>query len=192
MAVATTRGSWISTLLGGTVLAIAGFGFGMLAGGLWESPGLVFHYLLGNTEEVALVAMETPAPAAERVEIVSAPSTDRAVETVEIRSSPSRAAEELDLPAVSAKPPAEPKAPVPAARMAIQVGAFAESRTAEKLASGLRSKGYRVYLSPGTGAGDARWRVRVGPFASEEEARKTAARLKAKEKLPTWVLSDDI
>ena len=74
--------------------------------------------------------------------------------------------------------------------MAVQVGAFSESRAAEKLAADLRAKGYPVYLSPGAGSGDARWRVRVGPLASKEEAGRTAARLKVEEKLPTWVLSE--
>ena len=61
-----------------------------------------------------------------------------------------------------------------------------------KLASSLRSSGLPVYVSPSAAAeGDQRWRVRVGPLATREEADRIAARLKAKEKLPTWVLSED-
>ncbi len=52
-------GGWIATLLGGLVLAVVGLGAGMLAGGLWEAPDLVFHYLSGGTEEVALATPES-------------------------------------------------------------------------------------------------------------------------------------
>ena len=74
----------------------------------------------------------------------------------------------------------------------MQVGAFAESSAAEELASSLRSSGLPVYVSPSAAAaGDQRWRVRVGPLATREEADRIAARLKTKEKLPTWVLTED-
>jgi len=185
MASESSRGGWISTLLGAGLLAVAGFGFGMLVGGLWESPDLVFHYLLGNTEEVAPLARETAPPASGRSLSASSPPAAETAATQPQR----RAGKEVDLPAVSARPPAQPAT---TAHLAVQVGAFAESRSAEKLAAGLRAKGYPVYLSPGANQGDARWRVRVGPFASEEEARRTAVRLKSEERLPTWVLSEEI
>jgi DedD protein len=190
MAAETARGSWISTLLGGTVLATVGFGVGMVAGGLWESPDLVFHYLMGSTEEAVLVVEAMPSRAISPSENVPAVSAGRPVETAAIRPRP-KTAKQADLPAVSAKP-WRAAVPAPAARIAVQVGAFSESRTAEKLAAGLRAKGYAVYLSPGADSGDARWRVRVGPLASKEEAGRVAARLKVDEKLPTWVLSEDI
>ncbi len=187
---AHARGGWFSTLLGGTALAVVGFGVGMLAGGLWESPDLVFHYLLGNTEEVARIEQEATVPPDESSLLVSAPTAAQAVERA-AAGEPERQAEQPELPAVAARPPSSPETPAPAIQMAVQVGAFAESRAAEKLADGLRRKGYPVYLSPGAGSGDARWRVRVGPLASKEEAGRTAARLKTEEKLPTWVLSED-
>jgi len=191
MATRTTGMGWFKTLLGGTVLAVAGFGIGMLAGGLWESPDLVFHYLTGGTEEVEGVAQETPAQP-ERSRASSTP-TAQAVAPAPAKK-PKRAAKEPALPAVSARPPlaSVAKLPAPSAenRMAVQVGAFSESRSAEQLATSLRAKGYTVYLSPGAESGDARWRVRVGPLVSREEAGRTAARLKAEEKLPTWVLSE--
>ena len=55
----------------------------------------------------------------------------------------------------------------------------------------LRSKGFPVYVSPGTNPGDSRWRVRVGPLGTRAEAEATAERLKKNEKLPTWILSED-
>ena len=74
----------------------------------------------------------------------------------------------------------------------MQVGAFAESRAAEQLAQSLRSSGLPVYVSPSAAAeGEQRWRVRVGPVATREEAERIASRLKSKEKLPTWVLTED-
>ena len=163
---AHARGGWFSTLLGGMALAVVGFGVGMLAGGLWESPDLVFHYLLGNTEEVARIAQETPAPPDESSLVVSAPTAARAVERAAI-GEPERQVEKPGLPAVSARPPSSPETPAPAIRMAVQVGAFAESRAAEKLAAGLRAKGYQVYLSPGAGSAPptSRPRVRAGTWS---------------------------
>ena len=86
MAARTTGGGWISTLLGGAVLAVGGFSVGLLGGGLWESPDLVFHYLMGNTEEVA--AQELPVPPKERL---SASPAATAPETAAV-SKPKRAA----------------------------------------------------------------------------------------------------
>ena len=73
----------------------------------------------------------------------------------------------------------------------MQVGAFAESSTAERLAERLREKGWQVYVSPGARAGESRWRVGVGPHPTREAASRAASRLKAQEKLPTWVLDED-
>ncbi len=157
--------SWPLSLVGLLLLALAGFGVGLLAGVAWKEPGLVASYVFGGTEEIAWGQAE------------SAPDT---------------------LPAVAAEAPVAPVnapalAPPPgkSERMAVQVGAFAESAAAERLARTLRDKGFPVYVSPGTSAGQPRWRVRVGPLASREEAEQAASRLKTVEKLPTWVLSED-
>ena len=115
------------------------------------------------------------------------------------------AAEPRELPDVAApSPPAPPAARgatrmrpevlspgASAARFAVQVGAFAESHSAERLADALRGKGFDVYVSAGASSGEPRWRVRVGPLPSREEAERVATRLKAEEKLPTWVLDED-
>jgi hypothetical protein len=153
-----SRGRWIATLAGFGVLAVFGFGLGLVGGAVWEAPGLVAGYLLGRGEEVAWGAQEPP-------DVAAAPLATSVV-------APD---------------------PVPASQggLAIQVGAFAESGSAERLAESLRAQGFSVYLSPGTGAGDARWRVRVGPLASRDEAERVAARLKRDQKLPTWVLAED-
>jgi cell division septation protein DedD len=59
------------------------------------------------------------------------------------------------------------------------------------LANDLRAKGFDVYVSPGTKAGESRWRGRGGPVATRAEAEGKADRLKKVEKLPTWILKED-
>ncbi len=178
------------TLLGLALVAIPGFAIGLFAGVLWEDPRLILGDLAGGTQDVAWGPQPAPDPNA-----VAAPGADSAPEA----SGGSVTA------AVSAPPPPDAPAPLPLAtkaavavaarpggKLSVQVGAFAESRAAEELASSLRSSGLPVYVSPSAAAaGDQRWRVRVGPIATREEADRIAARLKTKEKLPTWVLPDD-
>jgi cell division septation protein DedD len=72
----------------------------------------------------------------------------------------------------------------------VQVGAFAESTSAQKVANDLKQKGFPVYITPAAGSKDGRWRVRVGPVASKQEAQQVSEQLKAEEGLPTWVLSE--
>jgi cell division septation protein DedD len=67
----------------------------------------------------------------------------------------------------------------------IQVGAFAEEASAQRLAAGLRER-YPVWVLPASGPGD-RWRVRIQPIADEAEARSLADQLKRQDRLPTWV-----
>ena len=149
-------------------LAVLGFGIGMIAGALWEEPTLVASFLSGDAEVVAW-GSERALPG------VGAADDDLA------ESGSSEAATSADI------------APQPtgAAGFAVQVGAFADGDTAERLADALRAKGYAVTVVAGTGAGASRWRVRVGPLASREEADGAAARLKREETLPTWVLDEE-
>ena len=76
-------------------------------------------------------------------------------------------------------------------RFAVQVGAFSDNESAERLAGNLRKKGFDVYVSAGAKRGQARWRVRVGPFPNRNEAERAAGRLKKNENLPTWVLDEN-
>ena len=168
--------SLVWALLGLALLAVPGFLLGLLLGVAWEDPGLVLGHLFGRTELVAWsdggegAALEQPeAEPAEEVPAVSAGPTPSATRIRPDVISPG----------------------APAGRFAVQVGAFSESRTAERLAESLRGKGFEVYVSPGAKAGEARWRVRVGPLPSRDEADRVASRLKAEEKLPTWVLDED-
>ena len=160
------------TLVGLALLAIPGFFLGLFVGVAWEDPGLLLGHLFGRTELVAWSR-----------------GVDDGVE--------SRAPEGPPPVSTAPKPSATRIRPdvispgAPAARFAVQVGAFSESRAAERLAESLRGKGFDVYVSPGAKAGEARWRVRVGPLPSRTEADRIAVRLKAEEKLPTWVLDED-
>ena len=178
-------GSPLLTAITLVLVAIPGFALGLVAGVAWQDPSLLASHLVGNTEEVVWSA-----PALE--------SEPRAAESV--------ASALANLPAVAAPaeptlPPPPPKAtparleaaapPAPAGRFAVQVGAFGESATAERLAEKLRAKGFAVYVSPGAAAGAARWRVRVGPLPSRREAEEVSGALKRREKLPTWVLDED-
>ncbi len=191
-----SRAGWLATLVGLSLLAIPGFGLGLLGGVAWEDPGLLMSYLAGGTEEVGWgspaerppdVAAPAPRPsppagaslgtgesrATRKPAEQSAAGAQRAVGE---RSSSRR---------VTPLVPAEPQG-----HFSVQVGAFAEGRAAEQLAATLRGKGYPVYVSAGAGAGSARWRVRVGPLASREAADRTASRLKVEERLPTWVVDE--
>jgi hypothetical protein len=164
------------TLGGLALLAIPGFALGLLVGVAWEDPGLVLGHLFGRTELVAWSrGAEDRAPEAPRAAASEGPPSVSAAP----RPSATRIRPDVISPGA------------PAARFAVQVGAFSESRAAERLAESLRGKGFAVYVSPGAKAGEARWRVRVGPLPSRAEADRVAARLKAEEKLPTWVLDED-
>jgi cell division septation protein DedD len=187
---------------------------GLVVGVVKEEPELVMGHLAGQSEEVRWsehdTGLGTPdvgaagpyaEPIAESEAYELAPPTgndgfDAGVAAAEDTAS---------RPAYEAAPP-EPvrtavrAAPAPAPRAApsasagqgfsVQVGAFAESEAAERVASDLRGKGFPVYVSPKAGSRDGRWRVRVGPVASRGKADEIAQQLKTREGLPTWVLSE--
>ena len=133
----------------------------------------------GELQETELVAYEYPPvdlrPPSDAV--LAAPG----VTPVAVQPPPKASARP---PAVSARPPAGRTG------FSVQVGAFAESAPAHKIADDLKVKGYRVYITPSAGSRDGRWRVRVGPLSTRERAQDVAQQLKVEEKLPTWVLSE--
>jgi DedD protein len=161
------------------LLIVVGFAVGIVAGMMWEEPNLLLAHLVGETQEVSWSEQtgEGQAP-----QVAAPPPRDARPADPQTRREQERAVEEEIR---------EPTA-APLARIAVQVGAFETSRAAESLADSLRAKGYPVYVSPGVAAGRERWRVRVGPLATREEAESTAAQLKKVEKLPTWILSEDV
>jgi DedD protein len=145
------------------LLIVVGFGVGLLAGVAFEEPDLVLGGMAGEMEDVDL----GPAPrAAPRNEGARAPAP----------------------PPVAA--PAAVSAPPPGGGFSVQVGAFSESASADRLRGSLRKGGFPVYVQKDTGSGKARWRVRVGPVASRDEAEQLAARLEGEQQLPTWILAE--
>ena len=177
--------SWLAALVGLVFLVVAGFGVGMVAGVLWEDPGLIFAYVTGETEDVAWDGSPVAAPdvAARALE------PEQLVDPQLRRNAAIKAA--ATPPVGHGRPAPPPVSAAPAGQVAVQVGAFESSEAAERLAKSLEGKGFPVYVSPGTKAGKARWRVRVGPLATREEAEATAERLKKSQKLPTWILNED-
>lgn len=181
--------SWAWTVVVLVLIAVPGFGLGLVAGVAWEDPSLLGSHLLGGTTEVAAwtPGATTRDPDAELAPVVAEP-----VELPNVGAgAPQRAAPTTRVAAQAPVPARKPAAPATAGRFAVQVGAFGEVASAERLAQQLRSKGYTAYVSPGVAAGEPRWRVRVGPSAEREKADADAARLKSEEQLPTWVLDEN-
>lgn len=72
----------------------------------------------------------------------------------------------------------EPAAPA-AARYIVQVGAFAENKSAQEVRNKVEKLGLKTYAQAVDTADGRRVRVRLGPFASRDEAERAAAKLKA-------------
>ncbi len=182
------RPGWLLTLTGLVVLAVVGFGVGLVVGVLTEEPELVMSHVTGDTTEVTWTddGSEAALPPVAAAPIPAAPPAVKTPAPVSSKPAP--------LPIAPSKPVAKKaSAAKPRAAkgtLAVQVGAFGESRAAESLADSLRASGFEVHVSPGTKAGDARWRVRVGPMTTREAADRIAARLKSEHKLPTWVVDE--
>jgi cell division septation protein DedD len=174
----------LATLVGLSLLAIPGFGLGLLAGVAWEDPGLLMSYVAGGTENVGW------GPAVDQPPDVAAPAPASPPSTTAQRSATRKPAERSGAGAQRGEAERSSSKPAPEGRFSVQVGAFAEGRAAEDLAATLRGKGYQAHVSAGAGAGSTRWRVRVGPLLSRQAADRAATRLKAEERLPTWVVDE--
>lgn len=205
--------NWLASLMGAVFLISAGFMLGLVVGVVKEEPELVIGHVAGQSEEVRWsehdsglgtpdVAAEGPyaEPSSDTEAYELAPPGDDAFgsEVAAAEDTASLAAR----PAYESAPPKSVAAPAPPARTApaastgtgkgfsVQVGAFAESASAERIADDLRGKGFPVYVSPKAGSRDGRWRVRVGPLETRGKADEIAQQLKTREGLPTWVLSE--
>ena len=80
-----------------------------------------------------------------------------------------------------------PKAADGAARLVVQVGAFADESKAKEARAKVEKVGLKTYTQDVETKEGKRTRVRVGPFASKEEADKAAEKIR-KLNLPTTVL----
>ncbi len=190
------KGRVLFSMLALSLLAIPGFALGLAAGIAWEEPGLLFGYLAGRGEDVVIresgepprVARtpESPLPKAMPDVAAPAPPAPQAREATRLRTEPPSPLTAKASPLTAKASPLTAKKE----RFAVQVGAFSENESAERLAENLRKKGFDVYVSAGVKVTQARWRVRVGPFSNRREAERAAGRLKQNEKLPTWVLDE--
>ncbi len=170
--------SWFSALLGVAVLTSGGFLLGLIVGVVSEEPELIVGHVAGRSEEIAWASDTAP--------VSAKPSRGQAAAAGTARESEGRPSGES---ARSSAPPVSAPAKSAAAESyAIQVGAFAENESAERLATRLRDRGYAVLVLPPET--DNRWRVRVGPVGGRDEAERVARQLKTAERLPTWVLSE--
>jgi cell division septation protein DedD len=93
-------------------------------------------------------------------------------------------------PAPAVLAPAKVASATPAGRFSVQVGAFADRASADKLVSKLKGRGYQSYVKADSEGGAKRYRVRVGPVPARERAEELAAKLAKGEKLPTWILDE--
>ena len=175
---APRKRSLLVTLLTFGVLGFLGFVAGAIGGILWEEPRLFVAYLMGETTEIDWMG--------ERPALPGVASPPVPPEVSELASSGPRGP---SLDPLGEQSPGEPPEPS-ALRLAIQVGAFESSETAESLARDLRSGSFAAYVVPGVQGDHPRWRVRVGPFSDRVDAESQAARLKGKLRLPTWILEE--
>jgi DedD protein len=175
----------------------AGFAVGLVAGILFEEPGLVIDQIAGRATEVPLAAETQPAgsqtpdvAAAPVSEAVLAPSPPEEVPAAEqaIPEPASKPAPAAPAPAASRASAGSP-APRPRSGYSVQVGAYGDEAGARRLAERVGEAGFPAYVSTTLGRG-ARYRVRVGPVASRDEARQLATRLERELELKTWVLSE--
>lgn len=168
---------WLVTLFGGALLVVLGLGLGVVVGVAFDEPAMVIGDVAEQGVELPWASSEdAEAPPAEVAELE--PLGDLGTED----------APAVDVEGDEMKAPSPAAAPTPAGGFAVQVGAFGDSASAERLADELKAKGHDAYVSPGTGGG--RWRVRVGPVPSREQAQGLAKTLKADEELPTWVVEE--
>ena len=199
MAERSKRGHPILGAVGLALLAVPGFALGVLVGVAWEDPGLLMSHLLGRSVEApwGSVASREPEPLDADAGRALPPPVQPAARIAKKQLPDVAAPAPKPSPRVAKLPPTatrlrpEVLSPGGNERFAVQVGAFAESRSAEGLVEQLRVKGFRAYVSPSAKPGSARWRVRVGPLPTRERAEGVAARLEAEEKLPTWVLDEN-
>ncbi len=78
--------------------------------------------------------------------------------------------------------------PAAAARVVVQVGAYAETAKAREVRQKLEKAGFKTYTQVIDTKDGSRTRVRVGPFASRAEAEQAAAKIKALD-LPASLLA---
>lgn len=186
----------------------AGFAIGLVVGVASEEPRLLAGHLRGDSATIELDGalaerVENSESAARALAAHERAEAEAGGEGVADDETGAAAAAQDALPDVAAAPPggaafafaggsardenAAGPGPGSAERWAIQVGAFGDEPSANRLVEQLEAKGYSVAVLPAS-ADSNRWRVRVQPLASEGTARATAARIEREERLPIWVI----
>ncbi len=89
--------------------------------------------------------------------------------------------------AQQARAEAPANAPALASGWAVQLGSFSNADNAERLASELRTQGYKAFVSRFESAGQRRSRVRVGPEQERARAEQLARRLRREGRQATVV-----
>jgi len=153
---------------------------------LSEEPELLVGHLRGEGEAIVLPHVDvTEMPAGQ---VPSEPEVEQAiVERTVVMATRPEEVPKPNLPVVAAEAPARLADSKEDRPWAIQVGAFADEASAERLAENLADKGYPTELLTASGSAQ-RWRVRVQPLHGEAKAKEIADRLKRVEQLPTWML----
>jgi cell division septation protein DedD len=134
-----------------------------------------------------------PAPAAAGAPVaapaaVPASAPARPVEKVEKKPAPPAPVAAVK-PAAIKPAPAKVAAATPAGRFSVQVGAFADRASADKLVSQLKGHGFTTYVKADGEGSLKRFRVRVGPVTGRPRAEELVAKLKG-EKLSGWIVDE--
>ncbi|WP_428508040.1 SPOR domain-containing protein [Roseateles sp.] len=98
---------------------------------------------------------------------------------VDKRSNPEAARVQALLEGRAGDTAGKPAEAAPSTRHILQVGAFADSKSAHEVRMKVEHLGLKTYTQAVDTAAGKRIRVRLGPYASREEADKAAAKLKA-------------
>ena len=164
-----------------------------------EPPGYAENAELAPGAHAKLAEVE--APPAEPAPDVAAEPRDEGADEIAPAKPPAPPAEkpvEKKQPVIAPAKPAPTKtAPAkiaslePAGRFSVQVGAFADRASADKLVARLKGRGYASYVKVDSEGGGKRYRVRVGPISARARAEELAAKLAKGEKLPTWILDEN-
>ena len=122
------------------------------------------------TPAPAAAPTPTPAPVAERPPVATAPTPSPTPAAAKpAATDASRAQALLDGKAT----------PAAAARVVVQVGAFAEQARAQEVRNKLERAGLKTYTHVAETAEGKRIRVRLGPYDSRTDAEKAASKVKA-------------
>lgn len=135
--------------------------------------------LAGLAIKPAPTATRSPRPTETRVPVRPVPTASP------VRRPAATAAP--DLPPATASPIVAS----PEGRWAVQVNATKSAKTAKRLITQLRLRGYKAYLVEVRLRGETWYRVRVGRFGTMEEATAMVVRLKNKERYPRAFLVEE-